>query len=105
MFEGLDISKLGDMIKEVQDKAQAMNSEAEGRSYTAKSGGGLVKVSANGKSELIDLEIDDSLFTDKSSLIVLLVSAANDELKMANSAKEQAAFEMVGQLMPFVKRE
>ncbi|GHV05745.1 nucleoid-associated protein [Campylobacterota bacterium] len=104
MFEGLDMSKLGNMLKEVQDKAQAMNSEAEAQTYTAKSGGGLIKVSANGKAELIDLEIDDSLLTDKSSLIVLLVSAANDALKMANSAKEQAAFEMVGQLMPFGKR-
>ncbi len=41
---------------------------------TAKAGGGMVKVSANGMGEIIDITIDDSLLEDRESLQILLIS-------------------------------
>ncbi|MDR3347762.1 MAG: YbaB/EbfC family nucleoid-associated protein [Helicobacteraceae bacterium] len=101
MFEGMDLSKVGELLAQVQKKAQAIQENAEQNSYSAKSGGGLVQVSANGKGELIDIAFDDSLLEDKSSLIILLIGAANDAIKMASEAKERAAMELAAQMLPF----
>jgi len=39
---------------------------------TAKAGGGMVKVSANGMGEIIDITIDDSLLEDRGVLSQIL---------------------------------
>jgi len=38
----------------------------------------MIELSINGNSEVIDLQIDDSLLEDKDSLQILLISAMND---------------------------
>ena len=96
MFEGLNMSELGKMLEEVQQKAKELEEKNESIELTAKSGGGLVKVTANGKGEVIDLEIDDSLLDDKESLQILLISALNDVIKMVEDSKKSAALSMLG---------
>ena len=61
MFENLDLSKMGELFQNVQEKAQQLESELAKKEFVAKSGGGLVKVSANGKGEGID--ISESVLT------------------------------------------
>ena len=75
MFEGIDFSKMGQMLEDVQKKAQEIEQESQRREFGAKSGGGLVSVKANGKGEVLDISIDDSLLEDKESLQILLISA------------------------------
>lgn len=104
MFEGLNMGNLGDMMAQMQKKAEEMQNAAEAVSYTAKSGGGLVKVSASGKGELIDIEVDDSLLEDKESLQILLLSAANEALKMVENGKRDMAMRMMGDLGSLTKR-
>ena len=65
MFEGIDFSKMGQMLEDVQKKAQEIEQESQRREFGAKSGGGLVSVKANGKGEVLDISIDDSLLEDK----------------------------------------
>lgn len=84
MFENIDFSKMGELLNQVQEKAKNIDSELEKREFSAKSGAGLVKVSANGKGEIIDVSIDDSLLEDKESLQILLISAMNDVLAMVS---------------------
>jgi len=98
MFEGMDFSKMGEMLSKVQEEAQKMQEESEAKTFTAKSGGGMVKVSANGKGEVIDLELDDSLLEDKDSMQILLISAINDVLKMVEEDKKLQATNMLGSL-------
>lgn len=95
MFDGMDFSKMGDMLNQAQEQAAKMQEDAKNKTFTAKSGGGMVNVSLNGADELIDITIDDSLLEDKESLQILLMSAVNDVLKMAQEDKKLMATQML----------
>ncbi len=101
MFEGLDMSKMADMMKDLQSKAKEIEEQSKNISFTAKSGGGMVEVTANGANEITDITIDDSLLEDKASLQILLISAMNDVLKMVEDNKKSQAMGMMGGLNPF----
>lgn len=96
MFENLDLSKMGELFKDVQEKAKEFEQELSKKEFSAKSGGGLVKVSANGKGEIIDINIDDSLLEDKESLQILLIAAVNDVLNMVNQNRQSMAGNILG---------
>lgn len=91
MFENMDFSKMGELLTKAQEKANELEQEALKQEFSAKSGGGLVKVSANGKGEIIDINIDESLFEDKESMQILLITAVNDVLKMVEQNKKSMA--------------
>ncbi len=95
MFEGMDFSKMGEMLSQAQEQANKMQEEAKNKVFTAKSGGGMVKVSINGANEVVDITIDDSLLEDKESLQILLMSSVNDALKMAEEDKKLMATQML----------
>jgi len=101
MFEGLDMSKMGAMMEQLQSKALEMEEQAKSITMTAKAGGGMVTVTANGANEIIDITIDDSLLDDKSSMQILLMSATNDVLKMVEDNKKSQAMGMMGGMNPF----
>jgi len=101
MFEGLDMSKMSEMVGQMQEKAQEMQEQAKNVVFTAKAGGGLVEVTANGAGEVTDLNIDDTLMDDKESLQILLISAINDVTKMIEDNKKSQAMGMMGGMNPF----
>ncbi|MFV0481954.1 MAG: YbaB/EbfC family nucleoid-associated protein [Campylobacteraceae bacterium] len=96
MFENMDFSKMGAMFEEAQKKMQELQEEQKNKTFTAKSGGGLVSVSANGGGEIIDVTVDDSLLSDKDAMQILLISATNDVLKMVEEDKKLLATKMLG---------
>lgn len=98
MFENMDFSKMGELLNQVQEKAKSLELELESKEFSAKSGGGLVSVSANGKGEIIDVSIDDTLLEDKESLQILLISAINDALAMVAQNKNNLAGNIFGGL-------
>ncbi len=102
MFEGLNMGDLGKMLVEAQKRARELEEQSANLEMTAKSGGGLVKVTANGKGEIVDIDIDDSLLEDKEALQILLISAVNDVVKMVEDNKKSAAMKMfAGGMGPF----
>lgn len=88
MFEGMDFSKMGQMLDQMQAKAKQIEEENARKEFTVKSGAG----------EVLDLSIDDSLFSDKESLQILLISAINDAIKLVENEKKGAAASMLGGL-------
>ncbi len=101
MFENIDFSKMGEMLQKAQSEAKKMEEESKTKVFTSKSGGGLIRVSANGTGEIVDIDIDDSLLEDKESLQILLISAVNDVIKMVEDDKKLAASKMLGSLGGF----
>lgn len=101
MFEGLDLSSMGKMMAQMQEKAKEMQEQAKNIQFTSKAGGGLVELTVNGTGEVIDLNIDDSLLDDKESLQILLISAINEANKMVEENKKSQAMGMMGGLNPF----
>jgi DNA-binding YbaB/EbfC family protein len=105
MFEGIDLSKinLNDMMGQVQKMATKAKEDGENKIFTAKTGGGMIELSINGNSEVIDLQIDDSLLKDKDSLKILLMSAMNDAIKQNDDSKKAMAMNMMGEMNPLNK--
>lgn len=101
MFENLNMGDMGKMLEEMQKKASDVQQESQSHVFTTKSGGGLVEISMNGKGEVIDLNIDDSLLEDKESLQILLMSSITDIVKMMEDDKKSQAMNMMGGLNPF----
>jgi DNA-binding YbaB/EbfC family protein len=98
---GFDMSKMGEMMSQMQEKAKELEAQAKNVELTAKAGGGMVEIRANGAGEIIDLNIDDSLLDDKESLQILLISAMNDVNKMVEDNKKSQAMGMLGGMNPF----
>ena len=105
MFDGIDLSKinLNDVMGQVQDMAEKAKEDGANKVFTSKAGGGMIELSINGNSEVIDLQIDDSLLEDKDSLQILLISAMNDVIKQSDENKKAMAMNMMGGINPFAK--
>ena len=96
MFKDFDLSKMTQILSQAQQKANEFEESLATKESESKSGGGLISVKINGKSEILDICIDDSLLEDKDSLQILLISAINDAIKLANDEKQNAAASLFG---------
>ena len=98
MFDGLDLKNLnlGDMLNQFQEIAKNAKDENASKLFTSKGGGGMVEISINGNSEVVDLKIDDSLLEDKDSLQILLISCMNDVIKQSDENKKMMAMNLMG---------
>lgn len=96
MFDNLDLNKMQEMIGSLKDKVEAYESEVASKTYEAKAGGGMVSVKINGNCEIQDINFDDELLSDKQSLQILLISAVNDAINLANEEKKKGAAQAFG---------
>lgn len=97
MFGNLgNLSEMSKMLEGMQENATKLQAELESKTFSVKSGGGVVEVSINGKGEVIDLTIDDSLLSDKESLQILLIGAINDAYKMVQQNQQNSAINLFG---------
>jgi DNA-binding YbaB/EbfC family protein len=104
MFGNLDMGQLGEMMGDLQKKAEEVQQGQKDKTYEAKAGGGLETVKANGSGKIIDLNIDDSLLEDKESLQILLLSAINDVAKSVDVDKKSMAMNAIGDLSSLMKK-
>jgi len=96
-----NMGDMAKMLEGMQENASKLQEDLESKTFNVKSGGGMVEVSMNGKGEVIDLTIDDSLMEDKSTLQILLIGALNDANKMVQQNQQQSAMGMLGGINPF----
>ena len=99
MFE--NIGDMAKMLSSMQKNAKKLEEELLSKTFNVKTGGGLVEIIGNGKGEVVDLMIDDSLLEDKEALQILLLGAINDLLKMVEQNKQNSAMGMLGGINPF----
>ena len=93
-----DMGNMSKMLEGMQENADKLKAELESKTFSVKSGGGMVEITLNGKGEMIDLNIDDSLLSDKDTLQILLIGAVNDASKMVQQNQQQSALGMLGGL-------
>jgi DNA-binding YbaB/EbfC family protein len=96
-----NMGDMGKMLEGMQESAKKLQEELESKTFSVKSGGGMVEVVVNGKGEVIDMNIDDSLMEDKESLQILLIGALNDASKMVQQNQQSTAMGMLGGMNPF----
>ena len=90
--------KISDMqakMKEAQDRLTEIIVEAE-------AGGGMVRVKANGKRQIISIELDNDVIDpdDKEMIEDLVVAGVNKALEKAEDAAKEKMQEVYKDLMP-----
>ena len=85
----------------MQENAAKLQADLASKTFSVKTGGGMVELSVNGNGEVIDLNIDDELLSDKESLQILLIGAMNDVNKMVQQNQQSSAMGMLGGMNPF----
>jgi nucleoid-associated protein EbfC len=93
-----NISELFQQAQQLQEKLKTVQDEAASKTVEAASGGGMVKVIADGSMRIRRITVEPALLAanDKSMLEDLIVVAVNDALARA----QQLMTEAMGKLGP-----
>jgi nucleoid-associated protein EbfC len=89
------LNEMQSKVKEAQEKLGEVTVEAD-------AGGGMVKVKANGRREVLSIEIDKDMVDpeDKEMLEDLVVAAVNKALEKAEEAGKQKMQDVYKDMMP-----
>jgi DNA-binding YbaB/EbfC family protein len=95
--------KLGDVMKQVrkaQELVQKKQEELANLRIEATSGGGMVKVVANGRDEILDLHIDKEVVNpqDVEMLEDLILAAIKEAQTKAKEAAQKEMGSLIGNL-------
>ena len=103
MFKG-NMSKLLKQAQDVQKNIESVQNELTGLIVEADSGGGMVTVKANGKQEILELNIDsEAMDEDKEMLEDLIISAVNKAISKAQDASQERLNAATGGIMSGLK--
>ena len=89
-------------VQKMQAEMEKVQTELGNKTVSAESGGGMVKATANGKKEIISIEIDNEVITsgDKEMIEDLVVAAVNKALESANKMAEEEMANVTKGMMP-----
>jgi hypothetical protein len=89
-------------VQKMQAEMEKVQNELGNKTVSAESGGGMVKATANGKKEIISIEIDGEVISsgDKEMIEDLVVAAVNKVLESANKMAEEEMANVTKGMMP-----
>ncbi len=88
-------------VQKMQDKIAQVQAELENKTVTAEAGGGMVRVTASGKQQIVKIVIEKEVINpdDKEMLEDLIVAGVNKALEestaMANAEMQKATAGML----------
>jgi hypothetical protein len=86
--------KIQEELRKVQDELEDMQVEGT-------AGGGMVKVIANGKQEILSVRIDPEIMSDDLEMVEDMIAAAtNQVLKKAQELSQEKMSSVTGGLLP-----
>ncbi len=87
-------------MQKIQKKLEETQKELEEKTVTVQVGGGMVSVTANGRQEIISIEIEKEIINpeEKEMLQDLIVAGVNEALKRAREMIEEELSKMTGGL-------
>ena len=107
MLKGLgnlgNLGNLGSLMKQVQDmqsKMTEVEEELAKISVEGSAGGGMVTVVANGKQDILSIEIDPDVFTaDEREMVQdMIVAAVNQALETSRELRVEKFSQLTGGL-------
>lgn len=89
----MDMNSIMQHAQQMQQKMAAMQEELGKKTVSGTAGGGMVTVTVNGRSEILSIDIEQSIVSadEREMLQDLIVAATNDALR---KAKEMGKTEM-----------
>lgn len=95
-----ELQKLFKEVQKMQKRMEELSKELEEKTVVAQVGGGMVKVTANGRQEIIAIEIEEELLKpeEREMLQDLLVAGVNEALKKAKAMMEEELAKLTGGL-------
>ena len=100
------MKNMNDLVRQaqvMQNKMAKLQAEMAERVVEASAGGGMVKVSVNGKNELKSITISPEVTGDVEMLQDLIVSAVNEANRIAKADMEREVSRITGGKIPHVK--
>ncbi len=90
--------------REVQKRIEEVQTELEDLYIEAESGGGMVKVVANGKQEILELTIDPEAMQEEKELLEdLIISAVNKVLVKSQEESQNRLNAVAGNMLGGLK--
>jgi DNA-binding YbaB/EbfC family protein len=89
-------------IQKMQEKIAEVQDGLESKTVTGEAGGGMVKVTVNGKQHLVKIEIDKEVVnpSDVEMLEDLILAAANKALEDAGKMAQEEMSKVTSGLLP-----
>jgi len=97
---GMNQSAMLKQAQKMQQEMLRMQQEQESKTFTAKSGGGMVAATVNGKHELMDLTINPEAVDpdDVEMLQDMVIAAVNEAMRMADAEATENMSRLTGGL-------
>ncbi len=104
MFKGgmPNMQNLMKQVQQMQERVAKVQAELEQKTVTADAGGGMVKATANGKQQLVKVEIEKEVVNpeEKEMLEDLVVAAANKALEKAAAMAQEEMQKATSGMLP-----
>ena len=91
LLGGANLEGLMDQARQMQNQMQQAQARAELKQVVGEAGGGMVKVTANGRLDILKVQIDPIAVTgeDVEMLQDLVTAAVNDAIRRAKQVVQQ----------------
>jgi DNA-binding YbaB/EbfC family protein len=94
----MDLKNMMKQVQDIQGRINSMQDQLEEKTVETSSGGGMVTVTANGKQEIISINISPEIIdpSDISMLQDLITAAVNTALKSSKDMMQEELSKITG---------
>ncbi len=101
-MDGLNMADMFGKVQEMQEKMKQVQDSLDQVIVEAEAGGGMVKVKANGKKQIVSISMDEDVVDkeDKEMLEDLIVAGCNKAIEKAEEAAQAKIQEVYKDMIP-----